>query len=763
VRTLIVLAASAAFLAACGGNDGSSNPASVADAQTAGNTAAAASAASAATIQNEFRLAGSTPLGMRTTTPAVVISDPDKGLAPYTPPAPPAALTTTTLGYGDFTSYLAPGSTNGWVAGSTPSSITIPAPATNGTGAGDKAVALGGTYATASYEADLTVTDPVGTGAANAGFIVRTTNPTAGGPDSLTGYYIGLDTGSHTLVVGRENNNWTQFIQYPNSTITGGSTHHLKVTTSGTAITVDLDQQRVISANDATNALPAVFASGSLGVRRFGVGATFSNIVVKTYPAVTSPTFDFSKVAGMVYTPSTAVNAIDFWENYNPEVVNRELTYAQTYGINTIAVYLHYLVWANDRVAFLSKFENLLEIAARHGIKVSPIFYDDCWNPTPAYGPQPAPVWGVHNSQWVQSPGTPVEQAYFQPSASNAAVTYKASLANYITDFVAPHRNDSRIIFWEPMNEPGCSGNGALQQTRAVMMNDARIAILNAGATQPINSPQVQEDEGTYFSDFYAFHPYNNPYTGPVNGSYVNALNSETLQRGFPGTTGETMPGIVANYGGSTGFIIWELMIGRTNTRFHWGQVPSAPATVEPATPFQGTIYPDGHPWQTSEVQALTGGFDVKLPVLNVGYYNDPTFASAPVKTSVTPLVDFDLNTERGTDSPDASAGINATNYGIRWTGAIEAAATGLYTFSIDSDNVARLWINGVQVINKKTSTRSTASGIVFLTAKQAASIKVEYVHGTGAANMHLTWWNPLVSGPAVVKVVASAPLVTAN
>ncbi|WP_244221055.1 hypothetical protein [Paraburkholderia aromaticivorans] len=138
------------------------------------------------------------------------------------------------------------------------------------------------------------------------------------------------------------------------------------------------------------------------------------------------------------------------------------------------------------------------------------------------------------------------------------------------------------------MNEPGCSGNGALQATRAVRMIDARVAILNAGATQPVNAPQVQEDEGTYFSDFYAFHPYGNPYTGPANGGTIGALNSETLQRGFPGTTGQTMAGIVSNYGGSTGFIVWERMIGRTNTRFHCGQVPGAPATVEPATPFQG-------------------------------------------------------------------------------------------------------------------------------------------------------------------------------
>ncbi|WP_240766433.1 PA14 domain-containing protein [Paraburkholderia flava] len=758
MRNYLVLAA-ATMLAACGGGGDSPSAVPTANNQTP-VVDAAASAAAASNADNEFRATQATPLGMKVSTPPVVIKDPDQHLPPYVPPPPPRALSTVTLGYGDFTSYLAAGSTQGWVPGTSAGSITIPPPATNGTGAGDKAVALGSTYATASYEADITVSAPVGNGPANAGFIVRTTNPTAGGPDSLTGYFIGLDTGSHSLVVGRENNNWTNFIAYPVASAVGGSTHHLKVTTSGTAITVDLDGQRAISVNDATNALPAAFASGSFGVRRFGVGATFSNITIKTYPAVKSPVYDFSKVVGMVYTQSNAVNAIDFWENYDPALVNRELTYAQTYGINTIAVYLHYLVWANDRVAFLSKFENLLEIAARHGIKVSPIFYDDCWNTTPQYGPQPAPVWGVHNSQWVQSPGTPIEQAYFQPSASNANVTYKASLANYITDFVAPHRKDPRIIFWEPMNEPGCSGNGSLQETRAVMMNDARIAILNAGATQPINSPQVQEDEGTYFSDFYAFHPYNNPYTGPVNGSSVNALNSETLQRGFPGTTGQTMSGIVSNYGGTTGFIIWELMIGRTNTRFHWGQVPGAPATVEPATPFQGTIYPDGHPWSTSETQALTGGFDVKLPVLNVAYYNDPTFNSAPVKSSITPLIDFDLNTERGTDSPDASAGVNATGYGVRWTGAIQAAVPGFYTFSINSDNIARLWINGVQIINKKTSSLSTVKGTTWLNTRRPVSIKVEYVHNTGPASMHLMWSNPLARRPDALKVVPSGSLV---
>ncbi|MBB5461597.1 PA14 domain-containing protein [Paraburkholderia sp. Cpub6] len=153
----------------------------------------------------------------------------------------------------------------------------------------------------------------------------------------------------------------------------------------------------------------------------------------------------------------------------------------------------------------------------------------------------------------------------------------------------------------------------------------------------------------------------------------------------------------------------------------------------------------------------------LKLPVLQVAYYNDPTFSAAPVKTSITPLIDFDLNTERGTDSPDASAGVNATNYGVRWTGALKATQDGEYTFTINSDNVARLWIDGVKVIDKTSTTPGSAIGKVHLAANQSASIKVEYVHGRGAASMHLLWSNPAAKSPAVLKIVPSDSLVTSN
>ena len=706
-------------------------------------------------------------LGLKAPPPPLVISDPTRGLPPYVPPPQAKPLSTVTLTFSDFTQFLSPGVTQGWQQGSTPETILIPPQPNGGTGLGDKAVALANTYNTASYEADVTVGSSASGDTGNAGFIVHVTNPSAGGFDSLTGYYIGLDVSGSNLVVGREDNSWTNFIAYPVAGVTPGSTHHLKVTTQGNALLVDLDSAQVISVNDATNNLKTAFLAGAFGVRRFGPSMSVSNIVINTYPTVTSPIYDFSKIVGAVYNPYTADNAIDFWNNYDPEQVDRELRYAEAYGMNTITVYLHYFSWLADRVSLLSKFENLLQIATNHGLKVAPIFYDDCWNYDPAPGPQPAPIWGVHNSQWVESPGHPVEQNYFNPISSSDSTTYKASLQNYITDFASVHRNDPRILYWEIMNEPGCSGDGSMQERRAALMNDGRMAILSAGATQPINSPQVQEDEGTYFSDFYAFHPYNG-YGGPINGSDVNTLNSETLERGFNDTWGTafpmTMSGVVSNYGGTTGFLVWELMIGNTNTRFHWGQTASDPATVEPMTPFQGTIYPDGHPWQTSEVQALTGAGYTSLPVLNVSYYNNTTFTGTPVKTSITPALSFDLNTYQGTNSPDASAGVVSTGYGIRWTGFIKdvppqhAASEhgGPFIFFLTSDDVASLWIGSKEIINKTSPGLATVAAPYLLAPNQIVPITVEYTHSsTGPASMHIYWMGTSQKG-STIQIVPS-------
>jgi hypothetical protein len=159
-------------------------------------------------------------LGLKAPPPSLAISDPTMGVSAYVPPAPPKPLSKTTLVFKDFTPYVSSGTTQGWEQGSSPLTIMISPQPNSRTGLGDKAVALANSYDTASYEADVTVGSSTPGDTGNAGFIVHVTNPSAGGFDTLTGYYIGLDVSGNQLEVGREDYSWTNFIEYPVANIT---------------------------------------------------------------------------------------------------------------------------------------------------------------------------------------------------------------------------------------------------------------------------------------------------------------------------------------------------------------------------------------------------------------------------------------------------------------------------------------------------------------------------------------------------------------
>ncbi len=120
--------------------------------------------------------------------------------------------------------------------------------------------------------------------------------------------------------------------------------------------------------------------------------------------------------------------------------------------------------------------------------------------------------------------------------------------------------------------------------------------------------------------------------------------------------SGQTVPGIVEHFKDKTGFIVWEFGIGRDNCRFTWDEKREHPRQDETPKPFHGIVYPDGHPWSIDDVKALLGdeGFS-NAPLFAVEYFKDANFTDL-AKKSVTPFIDFDLGTERGTGSPDASA-----------------------------------------------------------------------------------------------------------
>lgn len=134
-------------------------------------------------------------------------------------------------------------------------------------------------------------------------------------------------------------------------------------------------------------------------------------------------------------------------ETFDEVTIDRELGYAQSLGFKVIRVFIHPLVWQQDPIAFKTRIDTFLTIATSHGIKTMLVMFDDCWNKEGHLGPQPAPIPGVHNSQWVQSPG---DAEYKDPSLYGL---YKI----YFLDIIGQFKDDSRIFLWDIYNEPGNS------------------------------------------------------------------------------------------------------------------------------------------------------------------------------------------------------------------------------------------------------------------------------------------------------------------
>lgn len=90
-------------------------------------------------------------------------------------------------------------------------------------------------------------------------------------------------------------------------------------------------------------------------------------------------------------------------ETFDPETIDQELGWAEDLGFNTMRVYLHDLLWKEDKEGFIKRINQFLDIADSHGIGIMFVLLDGVWHPNPKLGEQPEPTPHVHNSGWVQS------------------------------------------------------------------------------------------------------------------------------------------------------------------------------------------------------------------------------------------------------------------------------------------------------------------------------------------------------------------------
>jgi hypothetical protein len=328
-------------------------------------------------------------------------------------------------------------------------------------------------------------------------------------------------------------------------------------------------------------------------------------------------------LVGANFIPSNAINQLEMFQpgTYDPRRINTELGWARAYGFNSVRVFLHDQLWAQDARGFQSRLAQFVGIAASHGIKPLFVFFDSCWDPLPRLGPQHAPRPGVHNSGWVQSPGA---ERLGDPR-------YTRVLQGYVTSILTQFRSDNRVLGWDLWNEPD---NPARQYQRVERKDkQERVAELlpqvfrwarSVDPSQPLTSGVWRGDWGEPAgrsaisaiqlnnSDVITFHSYAEPAGFEARIAELAPLGRPILCTEYMARPqGSTIEGILpVAKRHNVGAYNWGLVAGKTQTYFPWDSWDH-PYSAPPKVWFHDLIQPDGRPYRDSEFRAarsLAGG-----------------------------------------------------------------------------------------------------------------------------------------------------------
>ncbi|RYD85426.1 MAG: 1,4-beta-xylanase, partial [Sphingobacteriales bacterium] len=301
-------------------------------------------------------------------------------------------------------------------------------------------------------------------------------------------------------------------------------------------------------------------------------------------------------LTGANYIPANAINQLEMWQadTFSPDVIDKELGWAEGLGFNTLRVFLYSKAYKQDPEGFLKRVDQFLTITEKHKITPMFVFFDDCWNKTSEIGKQPAPKMGIHNSGWLQDPGDP---------ASKEAANF-ADLEVYVKAVLTRFANDKRILLWDLYNEPT---NGGLGRTSLPLLRKVFGWARAVNPCQPItvgqwirNSPALNELIATN-SDVVTFHCYDElpklmAYITELGQAQRPLICTEWLNRSRNSVPETILPYFKQQRIGS---LHWGLVNGKTQTHLPWGHRPGDP---EP-TVWQHDLYrPDRTPYRPAEL-----------------------------------------------------------------------------------------------------------------------------------------------------------------
>ncbi|WP_312489841.1 cellulase family glycosylhydrolase [Sphingomonas sp.] len=322
-------------------------------------------------------------------------------------------------------------------------------------------------------------------------------------------------------------------------------------------------------------------------------------------------------LVGANYTPASAINQLEMWQaaTWDPKRIDYELGLAQGIGMNTMRVFLHDQLWAQDPEGFKQRIDAFLTMAKAHGIRPLFVLFDSCWDPDPKLGPQHPPIPGVHNSGWVQGPG----MAGLRDRAGWPR--YRA----YVQGVIGAFRDDPRVLGWDVWNEPdngadqykGQEGKEPLVRALLAQVFDWARA---ADPSQPLTSGVWQGDDWTPGgrnsameklqlgqSDVISFHDYSWPETFERRVRQLLPYNrpilcTEYMARGNGSTFDGSLP-IAKRY--NVAMMNWGFVDGKTQTRLPWDSWKKPYVLEEPTIWLHEVFRADGTPYRQAEVDLI--------------------------------------------------------------------------------------------------------------------------------------------------------------
>ena len=311
------------------------------------------------------------------------------------------------------------------------------------------------------------------------------------------------------------------------------------------------------------------------------------------------------EIKGVNYVPRYAGNSTEMWQeaDFRPDIIDQELSWAESVGYNSVRVFMQYLVWENDKKGTMLRMNEFMDIAADHGIKVMWVLFDDC---AFGYPPKTEPYLGE------QGEPLPGEYApYWTPSPGHSIVDDKSQwekFEKYIKDIISEFSDDDRILMWDLYNEPGMSGVG---DSSMPLVEAAFEWARSVSPAQPLTVGVYQNDVSCdiperfiELSDIITFHSYDNikglnSKMEFLAGSGRPLICTEFMIRRNGNDFFSCLPEFAR---ANVGWFNWGLVQGKTQTWLPWD---SKPWSSTPKRWQCDVMYSSGMPYDTDEIKLI--------------------------------------------------------------------------------------------------------------------------------------------------------------